>query len=163
MDKYKIGLVFINSHGESLFHESLPRIIDFIHKKRADVRLLSNGYPLGIPLYRELANRCEEVIGELKNTTEANFQKTQRPLKGYTLAQYIKNLQTFRQQYKGKFIFEVTLVKGYNDDPESIQFLKQVVHSLNPDELTISEIDAPFRKVLGVSRETLQKVRKFLQ
>ena len=110
-------------HGESLLHQALPRIIDFIHQKGAAVRLLSNGYLLHRPEYQALANRCEAVIGELKNAADAGFQKSQRPLSGYTLEQYTANMKAFRAQYHGRFIFEVTIVKGYNDDEKSLSLI----------------------------------------
>jgi wyosine [tRNA(Phe)-imidazoG37] synthetase (radical SAM superfamily) len=163
IDDSKAGLVFINSHGESVVHDGLPAVIDTIHRKGVPIRLLSNGYPLANPIYRALANQCEEVIGELKNSNEAAFQKTQRPLKGYTLRQYVENLNAFRRQYHGKYIFEVTIVKGYNDDDESVRFLQSVVKELQPDELSVIPIDAPFRKVLGVDDDTLQHIRTELE
>lgn len=33
MDEERIDEVFLNGHGESLVHQALPRIIDFIHQK----------------------------------------------------------------------------------------------------------------------------------
>lgn len=75
MEEERIEEVFLNGHGESLLHQALPRIIDFIHQKGAAVRLLSNGYLLHRPEYQALANRCEAVIGELKNAADAGFQK----------------------------------------------------------------------------------------
>ena len=110
MEEERIEEVFLNGHGESLLHQALPRIIDFIHQKGAAVRLLSNGYLLHRPEYQALANRCEAVIGELKNAADAGFQKSQRPLSGYTLEQYTANMKAFRAQYHGRFIFEVTIM-----------------------------------------------------
>ena len=43
------------------------------------MRLLSNGYLLHRPEYQALANRCEAVIGELKNAADAGFQKVSGP------------------------------------------------------------------------------------
>ena len=76
MEEDRIEEVFLNGHGESLLHQALPRIIDFIHQKGAAVRLLSNGYLLHRPEYQAVANRCEAVIGELKNAADAGFQKS---------------------------------------------------------------------------------------
>ena len=84
--------------------------------KDIPVRLLSNGYLLGRDEYIKIANKCDEVIGEIKVITEEDFQKVQRPIEGYTLEEYISNMISFNKQYKGKFIFEVTIIKGYNDD-----------------------------------------------
>ncbi|NRT29459.1 wyosine [tRNA(Phe)-imidazoG37] synthetase (radical SAM superfamily) [Clostridium beijerinckii] len=120
-------LIFINSKGEALVNDKIGYIIDLIKDKGLPVRLLSNGYLLGRDEYIEIANRCDEVIGEIKTITEEDFQKIQRPIEGYTLNEYISNMVSFNKQYNGKFIFEVTIIKGYNDDEESIQKMKKLL------------------------------------
>lgn len=59
-------LIFINSKGEALVNDKIGYIIDLIKDKGLPVRLLSNGYLLGRDEYIEIANRCDEVIGEIK-------------------------------------------------------------------------------------------------
>ncbi len=59
-----------------------------------------------------------------KSNNRRRFSKIQRPIEGYTLAEYISNMASFNKQYKGKFIFEITIIKGYNDDEESIKKIK---------------------------------------
>ncbi|NRY98443.1 MoaA/NifB/PqqE/SkfB family radical SAM enzyme [Clostridium beijerinckii] len=68
-------LIFINSKGEALVNDKIGYIIDLIKDKGLPVRLLSNGYLLGRDEYIEIANRCDEVIGEIKTITEEDFQK----------------------------------------------------------------------------------------
>ncbi len=63
----------------------------------------------------------------LASGTEENYQKAQRTDKGYTLAEYISNMVAFNKQYKGKFIFEVTIINDYNDDDESIHKIKNII------------------------------------
>lgn len=78
-----IDLVFINSKGEALLHSGIKEIILFIKSKNLKVKLLSNGYILY--KYKEIANLCDEVIGEIKAINEADFQKLQRPIENYTI------------------------------------------------------------------------------
>ncbi|MBM6859697.1 radical SAM protein, partial [Clostridium saudiense] len=147
-------LVFINSKGEAFVNDKLEDIIDFIKGKGVAVRLLSNGYLLGRDEYIKIANKCDEVIGEIKVITEEHFQKVQRPIEGYTLEKYISNMVSFNKQYKGKFIFEVTIIKGYNDDNESVQKLKGIIKEISPDETVVVRIDDEiFKKKLGISDE----------
>ena len=47
----------------------------------------------------------------------------------------------FNQQYNGKFIFEITIIKKYNDDAESVEKLKDVIKRINPDKIEIVRID----------------------
>ncbi len=87
---------------------------------------------LGRDEYIKIANKCDEVVGEIKVITEEDFQKIQRPIEGYTLVEYISNMASFNKQYKGKFIFEITIIKGYNDDEESIKKIKNIIKEISP-------------------------------
>ncbi|MBE5990814.1 MAG: radical SAM protein [Paenibacillaceae bacterium] len=157
-------LVFINSKGEALIHDQIYNIIGFIKNEGLPVRLLSNGYLLNRKDYIKIANLCDEVVGELKVITEDAFQKVQRPIQGYTLSEYISNMANFRKQYKGKFIFEVTIIRGYNDDEESVQKLKNVIQNISPDKLIIVRLEEEkFQKKLGITDECLIKITNMLQ
>lgn len=157
-------LVFINSKGEALVHDQICKIISFIKSKGLPIRLLSNGYLLGKKDYMEIADKCDEVIGELKVITEEAFQKVQRPFQGYTLSEYISNMRNFQKQYNGKFIFEVTIIRGYNDDDESVQKLKDIIREISPDKLMVVRLEEEkFQKKLGITDERFTKITNFLQ
>lgn len=152
-------LIFINSKGEALVHDKIDEIIDFIKSNGLPVRLLSNGYLLSKEEYIDIANKCDEVIGEIKVTTEEHFQKVQRPIEGYTLEEYISNMILFNKQYEGKFIFEITIVKGYNDDDESVEKLKDIIKRISPDKVIVVRMDDDvFKKKLGISDERFEQI-----
>lgn len=163
IEETKADLIFINSKGEALINNKIDKIIRFIKNKGLIVRLLSNGYLLGKDEYKKIANDCDEVIGEIKVITEEHFQKIQRPIEGYTLDKYISNMALFNKQYNGKFIFEITIIKGYNYDEKSINELKDIITKINPDKVIVSRIEEEiFKKKLGISDEELQKISKEL-
>lgn len=164
LEKNKVDLVFINSKGEALVNEKIRDIIELITGKGLPVRLLSNGYLLSRNEYKEIANMCDEVIGEIKAVSEEDFQKIQRPIEGYTLEEYISNMITFNKQYKGKFILEVTIIKGYNDTEESINKIKNIINELSPDKIIAERMnDERFKKKLGISDERFNEISKILQ
>lgn len=161
IEETKAELIFINSKGEALINDKINKIISFIKNKGLIVRLLSNGYLLGKDEYKKIANNCDEVIGEVKVITEEHFQKVQRPIEGYTLDKYISNMALFNKQYKGKFIFEITIIKGYNDNEKSVNELKDIITKIKPDKVIVSRIEEEvFKKKLGISDEELQKISK---
>ncbi|MCM8710800.1 radical SAM protein [Clostridium sp. SYSU_GA19001] len=163
IENTKAELIFINSKGEALVNDKIGDIIDLIKDKGLPVRLLSNGYLLGRDEYMKIANKCDEVIGEIKVIREEDFQKTQRPIEGYTLEEYISNMVSFNKQYKGKFIFEITLIKGYNDDEESIQKMKNIIKKISPDKIIIARIeDEKFKKKLGITDERFEEISNAL-
>ena len=159
----KAELVFINSKGEALVNSKIEDIIDLIKSKGVPVRLLSNGYILGKEEYIPIANKCDEVIGEIKTIWEKDFQKVQRPIEGYTLEEYISNMVSFNKQYKGKFILEVTIIKGYNDSEEAISKIKEVINKLSPDKINLKRKDHEIlKKKLGISDERFDEISKIL-
>jgi len=163
IENTKAELIFINSKGEAFVNDKIGDIIEFIKVKGLQVRLLSNGYLLGRDEYIRIANKCDEVVGEIKVITEEEFQKVQRPIEGYKLEEYISNMVSFNKQYKGKFIFEITIIKGYNDDEESIQKIKNIIREINPDKIIVERIDDErFKKKLGISDERLNEISKIL-
>jgi wyosine [tRNA(Phe)-imidazoG37] synthetase (radical SAM superfamily) len=159
----KAELVFINSKGEALLNDKISYIIDFIKANELSVRLLTNGYLLGRDESISIANRCDEVVGEIKVITEEDFRKVQRPIEKYTLEEYISNMASFSKQYQGRFIFEITIIKGYNDDEASIQKLKSIIKEISPDKVIITRMeDEVFKKKLGISDEKFDEITKFL-
>lgn len=163
IDNYKADLVYISSKGESLVNSKISDIIDLIKSKGVSVRLLSNGYLLGRDEYILIANKCDEVIGEIKAISEEDFQKIQRPIDGYTLKEYISNMIFFNKQYEGKFILEVTIIKGYNDNEVSINKIKNIISELSPDKINIERVNYErFKKKLGISDERLDDISKTL-
>jgi len=163
IDTTNPDLVFINSKGEALVNNKVEAIIDFIKSKGLKVRLLSNGYILSKKEYINIANKCDEVIGEIKTITEKDFKKIQRPIEDYTLEEYIDNMVEFNQQYNGKFIFEITIIKKYNDDAESVEKLKDVIKRINPDKIEIVRIDDErMRKTMWVDDERFEEIKKEL-
>ena len=163
IENNKVELVFINSKGEALVNSKISDIIDLIKSKGVPVRLLSNGYLLGRDEYIRIANKCDEVIGEIKAISEEDFQKIQRPIEGYTLKEYISNMISFNKQFEGKFILEVTIIKGYNDTEESIDKIKNIISELSPDKIIVERMnDERFKKKLGISDERLDEISKAL-
>lgn len=163
IDNTNTELVFINSKGEALLNDKIEEIIEFIKTKGVSVRLMTNGYLLGTSEYMSIANKCDEVLGEIKVITEEDFRKAQRPIDGYTMEKYILNMVSFNKQYNGKFIFEVTIIKGYNDDEKSVQKLKEIITEITPDKVIIERMeDEKFKKKLGISDERFKEVSKIL-
>ena len=159
IESTKAELIFINSKGEALVNDKINDVINIIKAKGLSVRLLTNGYLLGRDEYIKIANQCDEVLGEIKTITEEDFQKIQRPIEGYTLEEYISNMVSFNKQYKGKFIFEITIIKGYNDDEESIQKLENIIMEICPDKVIVARMeDEPFKKKLGISDDKFYKI-----
>jgi len=153
-------IVFINSSGEALVNSEMDRIIDLIKRKDITVRLLSNGYMLNDEKQKSIAWKCDEVIGEIKAITEVDFQKLQRPKDGYTFENHIFNMVIFNNKYRGKFILEITIIKGKSDKDEDIEKLRNLIGLINPDHVSVVTMKGIFGKKLGVSPKRLGEIRE---
>ncbi|MFL8673517.1 radical SAM protein [Clostridioides sp. GD02404] len=163
IEKNGVELVFINSKGEALLNDKIYDIIELIKRKKVSVRLLSNGYLFGKAEYIKIANTCDEVVGEIKTISEEDFQKIQRPIVGYILDEYISNMILFNRQYRGTFILDITVIKGYNDDDKSIDKIKSIIQELSPDKVIVERMnDEKFKKKLGISDERFEEISKEL-
>ena len=59
----------------------------------------------------------------------------------------------------GKFIFEITIIKGYNDDEESIQKIKNIIRKISPSKIIIATMeDERFKKKLGITDERFKEI-----
>lgn len=155
-------LIFINSQGESLLHPLIGNIIKVIKTHGLRVRLLSNGYLLNDTKYKTYAESCDEIIGEIKTAYNADFQKLQRPGVDMSLDAYVENMALFNQSYQGKFILEVTLIRGYNDTDEAIEKMSIMIGTIKPNVLLVVTLDGVFRQKLGVSDEKLSSIAQVL-
>ncbi|KNF08615.1 Fe-S oxidoreductase [Gottschalkia purinilytica] len=160
----KIDIVFINPDGESLANNRILDVINLIKKYKANVKLLSNGYIFNIEEFKHILNQCDEIIGELAVTNEKDFQKLQRPINGYTLENYISNMEEFNNQYNGKFILDITILKNYSDDYDSIQKFKNAINMIKPDEIYVeTPSKGKLGKAFGVSEEKLKEISSHLK
>lgn len=87
----------------------------------------------------------------------------QRPIEGYTLENHLSSLMEFNRQFHGKFILEITIIKGYNDDEESIQKFEKLIKKIDAEKLLVITMDGPFEKKLGITNDQLKIIRKRLE
>lgn len=164
IDTEKPDVLFINSMGESFANSQLVEIIALARHRDIKVSLYTNGYLLGNPEYARLASLCDEVSGEIKAVDEGSFQKLQRPPAGYSLGRYLENMFHFRKSYTGVFSVYVTLVRNYNDDPESVGQIDKILSRLKPDKVIVETFtDEKFGKAFGISKERLEEIGQILQ
>lgn len=164
LQKNKIDIVFINPNGEALANSELKNIITTIKKHNIEIELLTNGYILNNIEYRDTLNLCDKVIGELAVTTEENFKKIQRPLEGYTLKKYIDNMTEFNKWFKGKFTIAITILKGYSDNEDDIEFFKNAIKRIQPDDITLeTPTREKFKNAFGIYEEKLKYIEQRLK
>ena len=67
----------------------------------------------------------------------------------------------FKIQYQGRFILEVTIIKGYHDTEESINKIRGIINDLSPDRVIIERMnDEKFKKKLGYQMKDMRRYAK---
>ncbi|AUN16843.1 radical SAM protein [Clostridium botulinum] len=62
-----------------------------------------------------------------------------------------------------KFIFEITIIRGYNDDEESIKNIKNIIKEISPNKIIIARIeDERFKKKRGITDERFEEILNLL-
>ncbi|ACO86080.1 radical SAM protein [Clostridium botulinum] len=65
--------------------------------------------------------------------------------------------------FTGKFIFEITIIRGYNDDEESIKNIKNIIKEISPNKIIIARIeDERFKKKRGITDERFEEILNLL-
>jgi wyosine [tRNA(Phe)-imidazoG37] synthetase (radical SAM superfamily) len=123
------------------------------------VKIISNGYLFNRDEYKEILNLCDQVIGELAVTSEEHFRKIQRPLQGYTFEKYVSNMEKFNQQYGGKFILDITILKNYSDSNENVERFKKIIRRIKPDGIILqTPEEGELKEAFGVEEARLKEI-----
>jgi wyosine [tRNA(Phe)-imidazoG37] synthetase (radical SAM superfamily) len=160
-----IQVIFLNPDGEAMANKELIDVIKLIKSRGKKVRILTNGYLLNKLENKEVLELCDEVIGELFAASEEDFQKINRPLKGYTLEEHVNNMTEFKRWFNGKFILDITLIKNYSDSDEAVAKLRDMINEIKPDEVNVETPNKNrFKGTFTVDEEKfLQIMSKLLQ
>lgn len=158
LKKSKVDKLFILPDGEGLANRDIKAIIDLGKSYGCKIKIITNGYVLNKHEYKEVLKDCDEVIGELMTTNEIDFQRLQRPIKGYTLEAYVNNLADFRKDFKGAFNLSITLLKNHSDNDKSLEFFKEAVKLIKPNHVYIETPDeGKLQQAFGVDEAVIER------
>jgi wyosine [tRNA(Phe)-imidazoG37] synthetase (radical SAM superfamily) len=99
---------------------------------------------------RELA-LADVVVAKVDAPTEELFRKINRPIRSQTLAEILKALQLFREEYHGKLALQMMFLEANRDYAAG---MAKIAEQLSPDEV---QINTPLRPC-GVTPLTAKEV-----
>jgi wyosine [tRNA(Phe)-imidazoG37] synthetase (radical SAM superfamily) len=134
-------VITISGSGEPTLHSRLGQIIARAKKlSHKPLAVLTNGSLLWDP---EVADACAEadlVLPSLDAATPLGFTKINRPTKEIAFATMVDGLVEFSRRFKGELWLEVMLVVGYNDQPEEISRLANLIERIQPDRVQLNTV-----------------------
>lgn len=136
-------VTFVGS-GEPTLHLDLGEMIREV-KRRTDlpVAVITNGSLLYLEAVRRDLLEADAVLPTLDAGSERVYRRINRPARSLTFDRQIEGLRAFRREYRGQLWVEVMLVKGYNDDDQSLAEIAQVLEEVNPEEVHLNRPTRP--------------------
>ncbi len=135
----RLDVVTIVGEGEPTLYSELGSLIEGLKDlTEKPVAVITNGALLWDEgVRRELAN-ADMVLPSMDAYDEQSFKRINRAYGGLTFEQVYGGLRSFSQEYEGELWLEVMLVKGLNDDAESLLSLKRLLDGLRYDRLYVN-------------------------
>lgn len=154
--------ITFSGYGEPTLNSAIGEILAFIKQLRPNLPLavLTNGTLFTDKEVRTSLLKADVVLPSLDAASEEVFQKINRPAPGLKAADYIQGLIDFRGEYNGKIWLEVFILPGYNDAPEELVRLKEIIRKIEPDSVQLNTLDRPgtIMNLQPASHEALQQI-----
>ncbi len=135
----KFDVVTIVGEGEPTLYLKLGKLIEEI-KKLTDkpIALITNGSLLYDKSVREECCKVDIILPTLDAYNEETYRQINRPYGKLKYKDFFKGLVEFSKIFKGQLWLEVMLVKGINDDLQSLFNLKDRIDQVNFDRVYIN-------------------------
>ncbi len=151
--------------GEPTLNNRIGDVLKFIKSKKPaiPIAVLTNGTLLSSKEVRKEIMEADIVLPSLDAVIESSFQKINRPHHSLKLNQYIKGLQNFRDEYKGKIWLEVFIIPGFNDSKEELIAFKDAFLQIQPDIIQLNSLDRPgtIDDIRAATRTELKRIVDF--
>ena len=137
--------ITFSGSGEPTLNSRIGDVLQFIKLKKPEipVAVLTNGTLLSDKQVRKELLDADVVLPSLDTASDLTFRKINRPLRELNIRDYLKGLQDFRNEYKGKIWLEVLILPGYNDNTKDLELLKEAFIDIKPDSVQINTLDRP--------------------
>lgn len=149
----RTDFVTLSGSGEPTMHTGFGTVLRHIKAGgRFKTALLSNGSLMWLPEVRREAIIADVVKVTLSAWDEESFRRIHRPAPGLTFAKLLDGARALRGEYQGKLWVEVMLLPGYNDAPEQVRAIAEIVAQVRPDAVHLNTTTRPAMAGVEVPR-----------
>jgi len=129
----KIDYLTFVPDGEPTLDMHLGRKIRALINTGIKVAVITNSSLLWREDVRNDLTAADWVSVKVDSAIRENWKKTNRPHKNLDLEKIRKSILDFADMFQGTLVSETMLVKGYNDDPQSIRMTATCLEKIYPD------------------------------
>ena len=123
--------------GEPTLDINLGRTIKFLKSLGIRIAVITNSSLLWDENVREELMNADWVSVKIDTVDEKIWHKIDRPNGKLDFQKIISGIKTFSSSFKGVMVTETMLVKGINDNVQSIKSTSELIKQLNPDKAYI--------------------------
>ncbi len=124
--------------GEPTLDINLGHVIDAVKHLGVPVAVITNATTLGFREVRDALLLADWVSLKVDTTVEKKWKKINRPVKDLQIGQILANMLRFKTEFGGTLVTESMLVRGINDDMDSILPLSDFLGKLSATRAYIS-------------------------
>jgi wyosine [tRNA(Phe)-imidazoG37] synthetase (radical SAM superfamily) len=137
--------ITFSGSGEPTLNSRIGDVLQYIKSKHPDilVAVLTNGTLFSDKQVRSELLSADVVLPSLDTASDSTFHKINRPVHSININDYVKGLEEFRKEYKGKIWLEVLIIPGYNDNEPDLKLLKKAFIKIMPDSIQLNSLDRP--------------------
>jgi len=141
--------------------EVFSRINDIADCRKA---LLTNGSLLWDPALREEVSRFDVVMPTVSACNETMYRRLHRPHPALPYEKVISGIREFARQFSGELWVEVMLVRGVNDDEQSLKGIGGIIETLDADRVHLTAPTRPpaERWVKCPTRESIELAMRII-
>jgi len=135
----KLDVITIVGEGEPTLYLSLGKLILGL-KELTDkpLAVITNGALLAEKEVREELMSADIVLPSLDAYDEKSYKRINRPHGEIYFDEVYKGIQIFSQEFQGQLWLETMLMKGLNDDEQSLGKLKELIKGIKYNRLYIN-------------------------
>jgi wyosine [tRNA(Phe)-imidazoG37] synthetase (radical SAM superfamily) len=159
-------VITITSNGEPTLYPYLDSLVTMVNsiKNSSKTLILSNGSTIYKKEIQKTLKKFDIVKISLDAVSQQIFKKIDRPHSSISLEKILKGLKRFREDFEGKLVIEILVVKYVNDKEEHIKEIGDVLKDIKPDRIDIGTVDRPpAYRVFPVSNEKLHHLASLLK
>jgi wyosine [tRNA(Phe)-imidazoG37] synthetase (radical SAM superfamily) len=139
MGNHPLDVVTIVGEGEPTLYLHVGELIKGLKSLTVKpIAVITNGSLLFEETVREELFEADIVLPSLDAYDEDTFKKINRPLGLLSFKQVFQGLKAFSDEFQGELWLETMLVRGLNDDDESLAQFKILLGKLNYDRLYLN-------------------------
>ena len=154
-------VITLSGAGEPTLYSRLGELIDTIRRSSGiPVAVITNSSLLFMPEVREELGRADIVLPSLDTALAGPFSRMNRPHGSITLEGMIEGLGAFLDEYRGKVLFEILLLDGYNTDDEDLEALASFLGRYRVDSIQLNTAVRPGTEVgiVPLPRKRLEEI-----